>query len=147
MLSNPFDFRSSLREMEQLRREMNALFDRADRGPGLSTPASYPAMNVWMNADGAIVTTELPGVDPEDFDISVQGDTLTLKGQRAAPELGEGAVYHRRERGYGQFQRAFQLPFEVDVENVEATYKNGVLRISLPREESDKPRKIEVASS
>ncbi len=147
MLSNPFDFRSSFREMERLRREMNELFDRAGRAPRLSGASSYPAMNVWMDADGAIVTAELPGVDPNDLDISVQNNTLTLKGSRTPEELEEGETYHRQERGYGQFQRAFQLPFEVEGSDVDATYEKGVLRIFLPRSEADKPKKIQVTAS
>ncbi|MCU0521459.1 MAG: Hsp20/alpha crystallin family protein [Anaerolineae bacterium] len=147
MLSNPFNFRSSFREAERLRRDMNELFEMLDRGPRLSVAATYPAMNVWTNPDGAIVTAELPGINPEDLEISVQGDTLTLRGNRSADALGEGEAYHRRERGNGQFQRAFQLPFAVDAAKVEATYELGVLSITLPRAESDKPRKIQVASA
>lgn len=147
MVSNPFDFRSGLREMERLRREMNELFDRAGRTPRLSVASSYPAMNVWMNADGAIVTAELPGVDPQDLDISVQNNTLTLKGSRAPEELEEGETYHRQERGYGRFQRTFQLPFEVEAGGVDATYEKGVLRIFLPRSEADRPKKIRVSAS
>jgi HSP20 family protein len=147
MLSNPFGFRSSHREMERLRREMNEIFEGFDRGPRLSAATTYPAMNVWTNPDGAIVTAELPGINPEDLDISVQGDTLTLRGSRSADGLGEGDAYHRRERGSGQFQRAFQLPFAVDASKVEATYELGVLSIALPRAESDKPKKITVMSA
>ena len=144
MLSNPFSFRSSYRETERLRRDMNELFELLDRGPRLSAATTYPAMNVWTNPDGAIVTAELPGIDPEDLEISVQGDTLTLRGSRSADALGEGEAYHRRERGCGQFQRAFQLPFAVDSGKVEASYEQGVLSITLPRAESDKPKKIQV---
>jgi len=147
MLSNPFSFRSSLRETERLRRDLNELFEVLDRGPRLSAATTYPAMNVWSNPDGAVVTAELPGINPDDLEISVQGDTLTLRGSRAADALGEGEAYHRRERGFGQFQRAFQLPFAVDAAKVEATYELGVLSITMPRAESDKPRKIQVASA
>jgi HSP20 family protein len=147
MLSNPFDFRSSFREMERLRREMNALFDQVDRGPRLGLATGYPAMNIWANADGVIVTAELPGIDLEDLEISVHNNTLTLRGQRSQEEVGEDVTYHRRERGTGQFQRTFQLPYEVEANAVEATYTNGVLQITLPRAEADKPKKIEVRAS
>ena len=146
MLSNPFDFRSSYREMERLRREMNQLFEQLDRGPRLSVAAAYPAMNVWTNADGAVVTAELPGMNPEDLEISVHGDTLSLRGSRPAEEVEEGVTYHRRERGSGQFRRSFQLPFNVDSNKVDAKYERGVLHIFLPRAESDKPKKIQVKS-
>ena len=74
-------------------------------------------------------------------------NVLTLTGVRYAPELAEGDAYHRRERGYGKFQRAFQLPFPVDAEGVEASYEKGVLRIVLPRAAADQPRKIAVSAA
>ena len=147
MLSNPLSFRSSFREMERLRREMNGLSEQLDRGPRLSGAAAYPAMNVWTNPDGAIVTAEVPGCDPEGLEISVQGDTLTVRGGRPQEGPAAGETYHRRERSCGRFQRAFQLPFVVDPGKVEATYEQGVLRISVPRAEVDKPKKIQVTSA
>jgi HSP20 family protein len=144
MLANPFDFRSSVREMERLRQEMNRLFDQVDRGPGTGVITGYPAMNIWSDADGVVVTAELPGVKLQDLDIAVQGNTLTLNGNRSRPEMGEDVVVHRQERGYGQFRRVLQLPFEVAADQVEAAYEHGVLRIQLPRAESAKPRKITV---
>ncbi len=147
MLSNPFDFRSSYREMERLRREMNRLFEQVDGSPRLNAAATYPAMNVWTNDEGAVVTAELPGMDADDLEISVQGDTLSLRGNRPPEDVNEDVTFHRRERGSGRFQRAFQLPFTVEAGKVEATYKRGVLWIFLPRAEADKPRKIEVRSA
>lgn len=144
MSINPFGFRSQFREMERLRREMNRLFEQVDRGTGLNVAGGYPAMNIWSNAEGVVVSAEVPGVNLDDLEISVQGDTLTLKGNRNRPELGEDTVVHRQERGYGQFRRLFQLPYEVEAGEVEATYNNGVLQITLPRAESAKPKKIEV---
>ena len=147
MLSNPFDFRSGYREMERLRREMDQIFEQLDRGPRMSAAAAYPAMNVWTNADGAVITAELPGMNPDDLEISVQGDTLSLRGSRSAEEVGEEVTYHRRERGTGQFNRSFQLPFNVDASKVDANYERGVLHIFLPRSESDKPKRIQVKSA
>jgi HSP20 family protein len=147
MLANPFDFRSSVREMERLRREMNRLFDQVDRGPGANLIAGYPAMNIWSDADGVLVTAELPGVNLDELDIAVQGNTLTLKGSRPRPEMNEEMIVHRQERSYGQFRRVLQLPFEVEANAVEAAYENGVLQITLPRAESAKPKKIEVKSA
>ena len=130
--------------MERLRREMNRLFGSVPtRG---SAAPNYPAMNVWANEDGAIVTAELPGIDPDEIDISVTGDTLTLTGSRMPEELGEDEIYHRRERIHGRFTRTFQLPFEVEAKDVEAVYQKGVLHITLPRSEADKPQKITVKS-
>jgi HSP20 family protein len=104
-------------------------------------------MNVWANDDGLVLTTEVPGVNPQDIDISVVGETLTLSGERMPDELKEGSRYHRQERGYGKFTRSVQLPFPVDVNAVEASFKDGVLHVAMPRAEEDKPRKITVKSA
>jgi len=131
------------REMDRLQREMNRLFE--DSYPSRFRPApAYPAMNVWTNEEGLQITAEVPGVSPKDIDISVVGNTLTLSGVREPDELKEGARYHRQERGYGNYTRSLQLPFSVNVNKVEATFKNGVLSITLPRAEEDKPKKITV---
>jgi HSP20 family protein len=128
--------------MQRMRREMDRLMNRWDTG--LATAPSYPAMNVWVSEDGAVVTAELPGFDPEALDISVVNDTLTLSGDRCAEEVGEDATYHRRERRCGRFSRSFQLPFMVEGNDVEANFEQGVLTIELPRAEADKPKKITV---
>jgi HSP20 family protein len=133
----------SWREMERLRREMDRLFtDWSPRSDWTAAPA-YPAMNVWINEDGAIVTAELPGVAPEDIEISVVNETLTVTGTRQ-PEEVEGATYHRRERSSGKFTRSFQLPFRIEGNQVEASFERGVLHIHLPRAEADKPKRITV---
>ena len=101
-------------------------------------------MNVWTNQDGVVVTAELPGINPEDLDISVQNENLTLRGSRTPDEVEEGVTYHRRERSSGSFVRSLQLPFNVDSDQVEASYAKGVLRITLPRADADKPKKIAI---
>jgi HSP20 family protein len=101
-------------------------------------------MNLWTSDEAAIVTAELPGFDPDEIDISVEDRTLTVTGSRAPEEVAEDATIHRQERSYGRFSRALRLPFEVEADQVEATFTNGVLRISLPRSEQDRPRKITV---
>jgi len=141
-----FRFAPQSQEMDRFQREMNRLFEdfyptRIRRAP------TYPAMNVWNNEEGLAITAEVPGVSSDDIDISVVGDTLTLSGNRKPDELNEGARYHRQERGHGSFSRSFQLPFAVNVSKVDATFRNGVLTISLPRAEENKPRKIIVKSA
>ncbi|MGC9348500.1 MAG: Hsp20/alpha crystallin family protein [Anaerolineae bacterium] len=146
MLMRPdWTFRSPLREMARLQREMNRLFSDMTRGVALAP--SYPAMNVWTSDEGAVVSVELPGYDAEDIDISVEDNVLTLSGSREPEELPEGADYHRRERVYGRFSRAFQLPFSVESDAVEASLKKGILHISLPRPEAERPKKITVQAS
>jgi len=132
-------------EMDQLQREMNRLFDATSRGRVLSAP-SYPAINIWTNADGQFLSAEMPGVHPDDIDIDVTGDALSISGERKPDEIVKDAYYHRRERNYGSFSRTIQLPFIVDTNKVEANFKNGVLMISLPRAEADKPKKITIKS-
>jgi HSP20 family protein len=103
-------------------------------------------MNAWVAGDIGIVTTELPGVDPKSVDISVMGKTLTLRGSREPEDLREDDSFHRRERWHGQFTKTIEMPFNIDSNRVEAKFSKGVLRITLPRAEADKPRKIAVKS-
>jgi HSP20 family protein len=129
----------TLREMERLQGRFNQLLESPWRGS-----PEFPPLNVWISEDAAHVTAELPGVEAEDIEISVVNDTLTLRGSRKPDELKEGESLHRRERGFGQFTRTIQLPFKVDSENVQASNKKGILCITLPRTEQDRPRKIAV---
>lgn len=125
-------------------REMNRLFERMPTWPALSVAPGYPAVNVWTQADGAVVTAELPGVEPECIEIAVQDDTLTVRGTRECEEVDENVTYHRRERRSGSFARTIQLPFRVQGDEVEATFVKGVLHISLPRAKEDRPKRITV---
>jgi HSP20 family protein len=131
--------------MDQLQREMNRLFDATNRGQVFNAP-SYPAINIWTNDDGQLISAEMAGVHPDDIDIDVTGDALSISGERKPDKVAEEAHYHRRERTYGSFSRTIQLPFMVDTSKVEANFKNGVLMISLPRAEADKPKKITIKS-
>lgn len=145
MLMRPYrGWRTNEREMDRLRREVDRLFAEWPTRANWSIAPNFPAMNVWTDEDSAILTAELPGVRIEDIDISVERDTLTLRGKRQPEQLEEGATYHRRERRVGSFQRAFRLSFQVDSGKVEADFKNGVLSILLPRAEADKPKKIAI---
>jgi HSP20 family protein len=134
------------REMDRLQREMNRLVDDPFAARYRPAPA-YPAMNVWTSEEGLQITAEVPGVNPKDIDISVVGSTLTLTGIREQEDLKEGSRYHRQERGYGNFTRSLQLPLSVNVDKVEANFKNGILNIVLPRAEEDKPKKIAIKSA
>jgi len=94
-----------------------------------------------------VITAEVPGVSADEIDISVVGETLTLSGERKPEDLEGGVRYHRRERGGGRFSRSIELPFRVDADKVEAAYDKGILRVTLPRAEADKPRKITVRAA
>ena len=137
-------FEPSRQEMDRLRREVNYLFDRTFAGLGERTAPDYPSLNVWTNEDGAVVTAELPGFVPEEIDISVEGSTVTLRGGRQPEAMEEGGTYHRRERRHDRFSRSFQLPFQIDPGKVEAISEKGVVQISLPRAEEEKPKRIAV---
>ena len=131
--------RTLFNEFARLNRDFDRLFT--------STVATnnFPAMNVWRNEDKIVISAEIPGLSPDDIDISLEGTTLTISGQRERADLPENARYLRRERVMGNFHRAFHLPYGIDAEGVNATFKNGILSIDLPRAEAEKPRKIAVA--
>lgn len=134
-MSNPI-----WREMRRMQRDMDFLLG-GTRGP-VST--KFPAINAWKNDDGLVLTAEVPGVDPENIDISVIGETLTLSGSQVMEKLPEGARYFRKERDNNDFSRTFELPFKVDVDAVDAKFHNGILQINLPRVPEEKPKKIEI---
>jgi HSP20 family protein len=129
-------------EMERIQRDMNRILSSYQRG--VHSAPGFPAINIWTGEDGAILMAEIPGVAPDELDISVVGDTLTLQGERKRPEIGENAQYHRQERGYGRFSRTMQLPFPIEVDKVEAAIERGVLKMTLPRAEADRPKRISV---
>jgi HSP20 family protein len=108
-------------------------------------PASFPALNIWEVGDHLYAEAELPGVNGDDLDVSVVAGDLTIRGHRN-PQTEEGTAFHRRERGTGEFTRVVRLPIEVDANRVEATLKDGVLLVKLPKAESAKPKKIKVAA-
>jgi len=132
-------------EMDQLQREMNRLFDATSKERVFNSP-SYPAINIWTNEDGQLISAEMPGVHPDNIDIDVTGDALSISGVRKQDEVAKEAHYHRRERSFGSFSRTIQLPFMVDTNMVEASFKNGILLVNLPRAEADKPKKIVIKS-
>jgi HSP20 family protein len=138
-----FQMPSIWQEMDQLQREMNRLFDTTSKGHLFNSP-SYPAINIWTNDEGQFISAEMPGVKPDDIDIDVTGDALSISGVRKPDEVAKDASYHRHERNYGSFNRTVQLPFMVDTNKVEAKFTNGILLITLPRAEADKPKKIEI---
>ncbi|MDT8898176.1 Hsp20/alpha crystallin family protein [Thermanaerothrix sp. 4228-RoL] len=141
------EIRRMEREMERMEREMDRLFETFFPRRRRFFEVEFPPMNVWTNPEGAVVTVELPGVNPEQIEVSVVGDTLTLRGKRVAEDLPEGARYQRRERFQGEFARSLQLPFSIDADHVEAQYENGILTITLPRAEADKPKRITVQAA
>ena len=125
-------------------RNLRRLQDEVSRGAARAL--EFPAVNVFVNQDGVIITAELPGVRSEDLEILTHRDSVTLSGERQT-ESEEARRYHRRERRRGRFVRTVSLPFVVDPNKVEADLVNGVLTLDLPRAEEDKPRRINVKAS
>jgi HSP20 family protein len=103
-------------------------------------------MNAWTTEDEEVVTAELPGINPNELEITIANEVLTISGERKPAENPDEVRYHRRERAAGKFTRSIQLSFPVDSEAVNAHYENGILTVTLPRTENDKPRKIAVKS-
>lgn len=123
-----------------LRDEMDQLLGQAFGG---SEGRGFPAVNVWEDAERYYAEAELPGFKIEDLDLSVVGNTLTIKGERRM-ETPEGGVWHRRERMSGAFTRTLDFAGPVEADKAEAAMTHGVLTVSLPKAEALKPRKIQV---
>ncbi|HVU85913.1 MAG TPA: Hsp20/alpha crystallin family protein [Pirellulales bacterium] len=129
----------------EFERAMSDFLTRSATASTRSQDRLFPAVNVWEEGDQLFAEAELPGVKGEDLDVSVTGDELTLRGRRSVTS-GEGQSYHRRERSAGEFSRTLHLPYEVDANGVEATLRDGVLFLKLPKAASARPRKIEIRS-
>ncbi len=129
-------------------RDMERLFN-LEHSASSHTPGVYPPINIYDDGESYIARTEIPGVNPESLDITVTGDTLTIKGKRELDidDKDKNVSFHRRERSFGEFRRAFSLPEQVDNTKVKATSSNGILEILLPRAEQAKQRKISVKTS
>jgi len=136
--------------LSQLREEMDRLLSGfLGWFPGGSSPAAgrgHPAVNVWESGDALHAELEVPGVRGDQIEVSVVGDELSLAIRREEVDQ-EGVTYHRRERAVGGFTRVVRLPMEVDADRVAAELRNGVLTVTLPKADSAKPRKIQVASA
>lgn len=144
-----------LTELEALRREVERAYQDFEDGnlwpfswtaflPGRSA-RNYPLLNAYEDENNVYVEGLAPGIDPEKLNISVTGDILRIEGekQQLSPEIKQES-YHRNERSAGKFLRSMTLPSDIDTEKVSADYSNGVLRITLPKAEKAKPKKISV---
>lgn len=130
-----------------LQRELERAFQSPfGEATGPSGRGVFPPVNVFSDPDGYVVKVEVPGIPAEQLEIEGHGRTLTISGKRdvAAPQ---GGSFHRRERGAGQFARSLQLPEDLDLGRAEATHKQGVLTIRIPKREEAKPRQINVKAA
>jgi HSP20 family protein len=136
------------RDLRSLQQEVNRLFTgnfaRAFDEEGMVGGSWSPSVDIYENKDQIVLEAELPGMNREDFDLSVENNTITLRGERRFEKKDETDNYHRVERAYGSFTRSFTLPNTVSAEGATADYRNGVLRVTLPKREDTKARRIEV---
>ena len=140
------------RDLVGIQDRMNRLFDEAFRG--VSRGASdedwalggswAPAVDIYEQGGAIVLQAELPGVDSKDVDIRVENNTLTLRGQRQLDKEIKREDYHRVERAYGTFSRVFTLPTVVDTQSIKADFKDGMLRLTLPKREEAKPKQISI---
>lgn len=136
-------FWDSIGQMNQLQQRLNRLFSNMAENRQIE----FPPINVWASQDKAVVVAEVPGIDPDEIDIQVVNQTLTMKTKREPDTLAGGQTWHRKERGYGQFSRSLELPYSIDSEKVQASFSQGMLKIELPRAAADLPKKISIQAS
>lgn len=137
------------RDLLSIRDEMNRLFDNfftglPERRRGLLEGEWAPSVDVAETDNEVVVTAELPGVKQDDVDITITDDVLTLKGEKKEEKEVKEKNYHRIERSYGSFQRSVSLPAGVQADKAKATYKDGVLHITVPKAEEAKPKQIKI---
>lgn len=138
------------KELRSLQDEMNRLFmtslPRNISEEEMTSGGWSPSVDIYESEGEIVLEAELPGMKSEDFEVSIENNVITLKGERHFGKKEEGDNYHRVERAYGSFTRSFSLPRSVSDESTSAEFNNGILRVSLPKEEDAKSRKIEVKS-
>lgn len=134
------------REMNHLRQEMNHLMGY-DGWPVSRQSVAFPAINMWENSQGLVLTAEIPGVDASKLDVTLEKDSLTLSGAREAFMAQNAPTeesYVRHERWFEPFNRTVELPFDVDPNKCDAQYEKGVLTIKLERAPEDQPKKVAI---
>ena len=137
MYADPFDTLLNLQRALDARIASDWLQDQtAAQGP-------FPPINVFQQGDNILAIIELPGIDKDKLQIEARENTIRITGTKA-PDHGDGASVHRRERDFGQFDRTISIPVKLDPDGIKAEYRDGVLALFLPRPESEKPRSIKI---
>ena len=139
------------RDLVGLQERMNRLFDESFRGINRTGSEEdwvggswAPAVDIYEQNGNIVLKAELPGVDPKDVDVRVENNILTLRGERKLENEVKRESYHRVERAYGSFTRSFTLPNVVDTEKIKAEYKDGLLRMTLPKKDEARPKQISI---
>lgn len=141
---------SPFQDVLNLQDQMNSLFNHTFRG--IDKRSDYtddwqPLVDIYEDSQNIYLEAELPGLKEKDIKLKIEDSTLTLSGERKWNKEEKKEGYHRIERSFGSFMRSFNLPSAVDREKIVANYKDGVLKVTLPRKEEEKPRQIEVKVS
>ena len=138
------------RDLNLLQDRMNRLFEDAGRTWRTDEPAATttwsPSVDIFETEGEIVVKAELPGMDRKDIQLNLENNVLSLRGERKFTKETKDENYHRIERSYGVFSRTFSIPATVDEEKIRADYKDGVLKIFLPKKEQAKPKQIKIAS-
>lgn len=137
------------RELSTVQDRVNRLFEDAMKAPyradeGLASTAWAPAVDIYETDKEIVLKAELPEMQEKDIDIKVEDNVLCLTGERRMEKEIKEENYHRIERAYGSFNRSFTLPRTVDREGIKAAYKDGVLKVTLPKKEETKPKQIKI---
>jgi len=148
----PLELWEPFRDMRTLQDRVNRLFESAFGYPVRTETPSLregwlPPVDIHEDSNNIYLKAELPGIKKEELNISVEGDTLTIKGEKKHESEVKEEQFHIMERTYGSFSRSFSLPANVDASKVRADYKDGVLNLTLPKKEESKPKKIDVKVS
>jgi HSP20 family protein len=133
---------SPFKEIEMMEKEINKMFNDLFRS--FDRSYEYPLMDIIDSKDDLVVYVEIPGVNKDDIKVKIHNDVLTISGERKEPELPEKANCLIREREFGKFMRSIRLPYPIGVSKVNAEYKDGILKIILPKKEEVKPKEIQI---
>jgi HSP20 family protein len=144
----PFKELTPFREFERMRRDMDRFWDSfLEAGLRMKTEDGgewLPSLDVAETKNELVVKAEVPGMDPKNIDISLSDGVLTIKGEKKEEKEEKEADYHLVERNYGVFTRMIPLPSEVQSDKINASYKNGILKITLPKSEEAKKKEIKI---
>ena len=136
------------RDLLTLREKMNRLFEdmftSRSEDKDLMASTWAPSVDIYETESELVMTAEVPGIDEKDVEIKIEDNTLTLKGERKFEKETKEENYHRIERSYGSFYRAFTLPNSIDPDKIHAEHENGILKITMPKRQELKPRKVKI---
>lgn len=134
------------KEIERLQKEINRIFDNSmNTNKEHAMGVWYPAVDIYEDPERVVISADLAGIDPRDVELNIEGDTLTIKGERKFEHEDKKDNYVRVERAYGTFMRTFTIPEYVDKDKISAEYEKGMLNITLPKKPESQPKKIKVS--